>query len=356
MRQFDWTAGIMPLLAVGVALLLGAGLIWASGASVLEAYGGVFAGMCGSWHALGETGVAATPYILAGLAVALSFRGGLFNIGAEGQLYLGALGAVVVGYTVGGLPIWLHLPLALTVGALGGALWGAIPGVLKARLGTHEVINTIMMNYIALKLIDYLVKHVLRDPAASVDRTPAILTTAILPHLFGPSTRLHAGFLVALAAVVGVAWLLDKTTLGFEIRTVGTNPAAAQYAGMPVARTLVCTMALSGMLAGLAGAVEILGLYHMLPAVFSTGYGFDAIAVALLARSRPIGVLPAALLWGGLHNGAGLMQVRTGVSIDLINVIQALVLVCLAADQLFHALLRRHIGGPLLAWREKPPA
>jgi len=355
MRQFDWTAGIMPFLAVGVALLLGAGLIWASGASVLEAYGGVFAGMCGSWHALGETGVAATPYILAGLAVALSFRGGLFNIGAEGQLYLGALGAVVVGYTVGGLPIWLHLPLALAVGALGGALWGAIPGVLKARLGTHEVINTIMMNYIALKLIDYLVKHGLRDPTASVDRTPAILATAVLPHLFGPSTRLHAGFLVALTAVVFVAWLLDKTTLGFEICTVGTNPAAAQYAGMPVARTLVCTMALSGMLAGLAGAVEILGLYHMLPAAFSTGYGFDAIAVALLARSRPIGVLPAALLWGGLRNGAGLMQVRTGVSIDLINVIQALVLVCLAADQLFRALLRRHVGAPLLAWREKPP-
>src|SRR5438093_527518 len=356
MRQFDWTAGIMPLLAVGVALLLGAGLIWASGASVLEAYGGVFAGMCGSWHALGETGVAATPYILAGLAVALSFRGGLFNIGAEGQLYLGALGAVVVGYTVGGLPIWLHLPLALAVGALGGALWGAIPGVLKARLGTHEVINTIMMNYITLKLIDYLVKHGLRDPTASVDRTPAILATAILPHLFGPSTRLHAGFLVALTAVVFVAWLLDRTTLGFEIRTVGTNPAAAQYAGMPVARTLVCTMALSGMLAGLAGAVEILCLYHMLPAAFSTGYGFDAIAVALLARSRPIGVLPAALLWGGLRHGAGLMQVRTGVSIDLINVIQALVLVCLAADQLFRALLRRHVGGPLLDWREKPPA
>jgi ABC-type uncharacterized transport system permease subunit len=184
MRQFDWTAGIMPLLAVGMALLLGAGLIWASGASVLEAYGGVFAGMCGSWHALGETGVAATPYILAGLAVALSFRGGLFNIGAEGQLYLGALGAVVVGYMVGGLPIWLHLPLALAVGALGGPV-GAIPGVLKARLGTHEVITTIMMNYIALKLIDYLVKHVLRDPTASVDRT--------LPFLLPPDCRTSLG-------------------------------------------------------------------------------------------------------------------------------------------------------------------
>ena len=223
----------------------------------------------------------------------------MFNIGAEGQLYMGALGAVVVGYTVGGLPIWIHLPLALAVGALGGALWGAVPGILKARFGAHEVINTIMMNYIAMKLVDYLVKHVLRDPTASMDRTPSILSTAALPHLFGADMRLHAGLLIALAAVVLAAWLLDKTTLGFEIRTVGINPSAAQYAGMQVARTLVCTMALSGMLAGLAGAVEILGLYHTLPATFSTGYGFDAIAIALLARSRPFAVLPGSPPMGG---------------------------------------------------------
>lgn len=335
----------MPLIAVVVALGLGAGLIWASGASVLAAYGGLFEGMCGSWRALSETGVAATPYILTGLAVALGFRGGLFNIGAEGQLYMGALGAVIVGYTVGGLPAWLHLPLALAAGALAGAMWGAIPGVLKARLGVHEVINTIMMNYVAIKLVDYLVKRVLRDPTASLDRTPYVLSTAELPRLFGPQARLHAGLLVALAALVLVAWLLDKTTLGFEIRTTGSNPSVAQYAGMPVARTLVLTMALSGLCAGLAGAVEILGLHHTLPAAFATGYGFDAIAVALLARSRPLGVLPAALLWGGLRNGAGLMQVRTGVSIDLINVIQALVIVCVAADQLLRARLRRHLRG-----------
>jgi len=331
-------------MAVGVAFILGAGLIWASGASVLQAYGGLFEGMCGSWRALSETAVAAIPYMLTGLAVALGFRGGLFNIGAEGQLYMGALGAVVIGYTCAGLPTWLHVPLGLAVGMLGGAMWGAIPGVLKARLGTHEVINTIMMNYMAIKLVDYLVKQVLRDPTASLDRTPYILTSAELPRLFGPHARLHAGLLVALAAIVLVAWLVDKTTLGFEIRTVGSNPTAAQYAGMPVARTLVLTMALSGLWAGLAGAVEILGLYHTLPAAFSTGYGFDAIAVALLARSRPLGILPAALLWGGLRNGAGLMQVRTGVSIDLINVIQALVIVCVAADQLRRARLRRHVG------------
>lgn len=343
MPQRNWTEGVRPLIAVGTAFVLGAGLIWASGASVLAAYGGLFEGMCGSWRALSETGVAATPYMLAGLAVALGFRGGLFNIGAEGQFYMGALGAVVAGYAIGGLPAWLHLPLALAVGALGGAVWGAIPGFLKARLGVHEVINTIMLNYIALKLVDYLVKHVLRDPTASLDRTPYILSTAELPQLFGPQARLHAGLLVALALAGGIAWLLSKTTLGFEIGTVGANPQAARYAGMSLTRTIVLTMTLSGALAGLAGTGEVLGLHHTLPAAFSTGYGFDAIAVALLAKSHPLGVIPAAFLWGGLRNGAGLMQLRTGISIDLINVIQALVIVCLAADRLVWSLVRRYV-------------
>jgi simple sugar transport system permease protein len=296
--------------------------------------------MCGSWQALVETCVAAIPYMLAGLAVALAFHGGLFNIGAEGQFYMGALGAAMVGYAIKGMPMWGHLPLALAAGALGGAVWGAVPGVLKAKLGTHEVINTIMMNYIAVKLVDYLVKGVLRDPSASLDRTPYVLATAHLPLLLGPGYRLHAGLLMALAAVGLVAWLLFKTTMGFEIRTVGANPHAARYAGMPVTWRLVFTMTLSGVLAGLAGVGEVLGLNHTLPAAFSSGYGFDAIAVALLAKSHPIGIIPAAFLWGGLRNGAGLMQVRSGISIDLIYVVQALVIMCIAADQMMRWLYR----------------
>jgi general nucleoside transport system permease protein len=335
-----WTALLLPVCALGTALLLGAGLIWASGANVLAAYGGLFAGMCGSWSALVETCVTAIPYMLAGLAVALGFHGGLFNIGAEGQFYMGALGAAVVGYGVEGVPLWLHLPLALAAAALGGAIWGALPGLLKAKLGAHEVINTIMMNYIAVKLVDYLVKGVLRDPSASLDRTPYVLTTAHLPLLLGPHSRLHAGLVMALAAVVCVSWLLSKTTIGFEIRTVGANPHAARYAGIRVACCIVLTMTLSGALAGLAGAGEVLGLNHTLPAAFSSGYGFDAIAVALLAKSHPIGIVPAALLWGGLRNGAGLMQVRSGISIDLIYVVQALVIVCIAAEQMVRWLYR----------------
>jgi general nucleoside transport system permease protein len=341
-----WTALLLPICALGTALLLGAGLIWASGANVFAAYGGLFAGMCGSWPALVETCVAAIPYMLAGLAVALGFHGGLFNIGAEGQFYMGALGAAMVGYAVEGAPLWLHLPLALAAAALGGALWGALPGLLKAKLGAHEVINTIMMNYIAVKLVDYLVKGVLRDPSASLDRTPYVLTTAHLPLLLGPHYRLHAGLFLALAAVACVSWLLNKTTIGFEIRTVGANPHAARYAGIRVAGCIVLTMTLSGALAGLAGAGEVLGLNQTLPAAFSSGYGFDAIAVALLAKSHPIGIVPAALLWGGLRNGAGLMQVRSGISIDLIYVVQALVIVCIAADQVVHWLYRLQPRGP----------
>jgi simple sugar transport system permease protein len=205
-----------------------------------------------------------------------------------------------------------------------------------------------MMNYIAIKLVEYLVKHVFRDPAASLDRTPFILATAHLPRLLGPHYRLHAGFLLALVAVGLSAWMLSKMTLGFEIRTVGTNPNAARYAGMHVGWTVVLTMTLSGALAGLAGTGEVLGLHHTLPAAFSSGYGFDAIAVALLARARPLGVIPAAFLWGGLRNGAGLMQIRSGISIDLINVVQALVIVCLAAEHmvrwLYRLRSRRHTG------------
>lgn len=316
----------------GAALLLGAGLIWASGASVLEAYRGLLAGMAGSWPALIETGVATTPYILTGLAVALGFHGGLFNIGAEGQFVLGALGAAVAGYAVDGLPAWLHLLLAAAAGTCAGAFWGAIPGLLKARCGAHEVITTIMMNYVAIKLVDYLVKQVFRDPTASLDRTPYVLATAHFPLLLGPNYRLHAGLLVALAAALLVAWGLRQSTVGFAIRTVGANPDAARYAGISVGWHIVLTLTLAGALAGLAGAGEVLGVHHTLPATFVSGYGFDAIAVALLARSHPLGVVPAALLWGGLRNGAGLMQVRAGISIDVIAIIQALVILGVAME------------------------
>jgi simple sugar transport system permease protein len=363
LKAVQWSDIAIPFLAIFTALLVGAVFIWITKVyemSLLEAkptfrematqglsfiwdaYRGLFEGALGSPRALSTSLVYTTPYVLAGLAVALGFKCGLFNIGAEGQLYMGALCATVVGFSVKGLPIYVHLPLAVIVGALGGAIWGAIPGLLKAWTGAHEVINTIMMNYIAVKTVDYLVKNVIRDPKATLDRTPFVLESARYP-LLTPEYGLHAGFLVAIAAIFFVQWFLFKTTWGFEIRTVGANPSAARYAGMSVARNFVLALGVAGALAGLSGIGIVLGRpsEYSLKAAFSSGFGFDSIAVALLAKSNPLAVFPAAFLWGALRNGAGLMQVRApGISIDLVNLVQGLVIMFIAADEIVRWIYR----------------
>jgi simple sugar transport system permease protein len=342
--RINWSAllveALVPLLAIFTALVIGALVILAAGADVFKAYGGLFMGAFGSVRAIADTLTESTPYIFAGLAVTLGFKCGLFNIGAEGQLAMGSMAAAVAGFAITGLPIFIHLPLAIIIGALGGALWGAIPGFLRAKTGAHEVITTIMLTYIAIRLTDYLIKVPFRDRTSSAPRTPFIEQSAELPRILGPDLRLHGGFLLALAMVFFVWWLLRKTTIGFEIRTVGSNPDAAQYAGMSITRNFVLAMALSGALAGLAGASQVLGLEHNLKSSFSAGYGFESIAIALLARSNPIAIIPAAIFWGALRNGAGLMQLETGISINLINIIQALVIVFVAADQIVRWLYR----------------
>ncbi|UCC76276.1 MAG: ABC transporter permease, partial [Anaerolineales bacterium] len=286
-----------------------------------------------------ESLVIATPYIFAGLAVTLGFRGGLFNIGAEGQLFVGGLASVYVGYSISGLPRYVHLPLALLAGMLAGAIWGAVPGLLKARTGAHEVINTIMMNYIAFRLTD----HLLQGPMARPDRlpiTPEIKPSAYLPTLLPPPVRLHLGFFLALAVAAAVYWFLWKTTLGFEIRMVGANPKAARYAGVGITGMTILTMALSGALAGLAGTNQVLGVDHRMVRAFSTGYGFDSIALALLGNSHPLGVVLSSLLFGFLRGGAARMQSIASVPVEIIRIIQAMVIVFVAAPEIIRAIYR----------------
>jgi simple sugar transport system permease protein len=287
---------------------------------------------------LSESLTTAAPYIFGGLAVALGFRCGLFNIGVEGQLFVGALASAYLGYSLVGLPVYIHLPLALLGGAVAGGLWGAIPGALKAWRGAHEVINTIMMNYIAFRLADYMLTGPMKRSGFN-PISPPILDTAKLTRLF-PPLRFHIGFFLALAVAALVYWFLWKTTLGFEIRTVGANPKAARYAGISVTRNTVLAMALSGALAGLAGSNEILGVNYYMAQAFSSGYGFDSIALALLGRSHPLGVVLASLLWGFLRAGAIKMQSRASIPIDIIFVIQALVIAFVAAPEMVRWLYR----------------
>lgn len=339
-------AMLIPFLAILTAVVLGGIIIALVRGNPFLAYFGLLQGSFGSAKALSETSVWATPYIFAGLAVALAFKGGLFNIGAEGQLALGAVSTAVIGYA---LPEWLgfdipaiiHLPLAIIIGMAMGALWAGIVGFLKAYTGGHEVINTIMMNYIALNTISFLLNGPLKDrnPENVIARTPLIADSARMPVIFD-GLRVHWGFVLALLVAFLVWWMLNKTTLGFEIRTVGINPDAAKYAGINVKRTIILTMMLSGMLAGLAGALEVTGLNYRHELGFSIGYGFDAIAIALLGKSHPLGVVLAAILFAAMRNGATRMQFLTQLPVDLISMLQALILLFVAADAIIRYIYR----------------
>lgn len=333
-RDLQRTLGnlLIPTLAIFTSLIVVAGVIALSGANPLEGYLGLWDGAFGDSSAVIETVVKTTPYIFAGLALTIAFRGGMFNIGAEGQFFVGSIVAAWIGYALQ-LPPGIHLVVSLLGGALGGGLWGAIPGWLKARTGANEVITTIMTNHIALRVINWLISPggPMRNPARPLPQTPEVLPTAYLPLII-PDTRLHWGAVLALIIAVLVFVLLWRTVLGFEIRMVGISPTAARYAGVNVERTMVTTMALSGALAGIGGAVQVLALTHFFSTGFNVGYGFDSIAVAMLGGLHPIGVILAGFLFGAMDAGSGVMQMRTGVPIDVVTIIQGLVLMFVAAD------------------------
>jgi ABC-type uncharacterized transport system permease subunit len=308
---------------------------------VYESYRALYDSSLGTPSALGRTLVEATPLALAGLSVALAFRAGLFNIGASGQLIVGAMCAGWVGFTFD-LPAAVHLPAALAAGFAGGAAWAGIVGVLKARTGAHEVITTIMLNFVSFRLLDYALRSDAFQRGGRNDPiSEPVAESARLPEVSVGDMTVHAGLFVALAAGWGAWWLLGRSTVGFRMRSVGANPSASRYAGMGVGATYVLSMALAGGLAGLAGTSNVLGRpsFSLTPLYFSE-VGFDAIAVALLGRANPVGVLAAAFLFGVLRAGSTGMQAATSTPVDIIVIIQALVIAFVAAPALVRALYR----------------
>ena len=329
----------VPVLAIFTALVVASIAILISGSNPIQAYLALAEGAFGSVDSLVVTIIKSTPLLIAGLGVAVAFRGGLFNIGVEGQLFVGSIATVIVG-TAFHAPAYIHMPLTLLAGTLAGALWAAIPGYLKAKSGANEVITTIMTNYIAIRVITWSVgaRGPLRKVTSVVPETKSIFESARLPDLLA-NTRLHAGILIALLMALLIYLLLFRTTLGIEIRTVGMNLHAARYAGINVDRTIVLTMALSGGLAGLAGAIQVMGLppYNFRTG-FNVGYGFDSIAVAVLGSIHPLGITIASFLFGAMDAGARLMQLRARVPIEIITILQGLILMFVAANQIIRSI------------------
>jgi ABC-type uncharacterized transport system permease subunit len=373
---------IVPFLAVLTALIIGAIVLIATDqavyqalgagkigealklavANVGQAYGALYVGALGDpMKILGGIGewlggaemkalvtavrgpsdslVQSVPYIFAGLAVALGFRAGLFNIGAEGQVGVGWLASVLVGVKFPDLPPIILLPLAIAAGAVAAGLWAGIAGVLKARTGAHEVITTIMLNYVSYRLMAWLLCGPL-EATQGTCRTKDIVEGAFLPRFLPHPATLHWGFFLALLAALAVGWYLFRTTWGFELRVVGANPSAARYGGMKVGRTFVVTMFLSGCLAGLAGVSQGLGITHNIALGFQSGYGFDSIALALLGKSHPAGVVAASILFGVLRAGASRMQSIAGVPTEIVQIVQAMVIIFIAAPAIIQTLYR----------------
>lgn len=342
-----WATMALPVLATALALIVGGVVIILSSALrpgqpldlglPLRAYAALFDGSLGGENGRVSTLVQAAPLLLAGLGVGLAFKAGLFNIGAQGQFLLGAVGSVAAAQIVLNSSPLVAIPFAILAGAAVGALWGFIPGFLKAFSGAHEVVTTIMLNFTALALMSWLISGPLRLPLSPQPVTNGV-GNAELPILIGRDG--HLGIVLAFLAVPVIWFILNRTTLGFEIRAVGANPDAARYAGMKPRRLVTLTMSIAGLLAGLAGTLNVLGINHQMNATFSTTVGFDSITVALLGRSHPVGIALAALLFGAMRAGAGYMQIRAGVPAELVDLLQATILLFLVASPVVRRVFR----------------
>jgi general nucleoside transport system permease protein len=319
---------LLPPIAIGSALLVGAILMLIAGANPIAAYTALFQESLWSYYGLGNTLTKMNPLLLTGLGVLVALRAGQFNIGGEGQIYLGALGSTLVGLYGAGLPAFIHIPLALLAGFVFGGIWGWLPGYLKAVRGINEVVTTLLLNYIAVNLVSYLVQNPLKAQNAPSPYSALIAESARLPML--PGSLAHGGILLGLAVAVIFWVLLQRTPLGYQITAVGFNPLAAGYAGIPVPRTIMLVMTVAGGLAGLAGGCEVMGLKYRLFEEVSPGYGFDAIAIAFLSRGNVLGVVLTSLFFAALRSGANVMQRNAGVPVTVVLAIQGLTVLFIA--------------------------
>ncbi|MEL7608109.1 MAG: ABC transporter permease [Bacillota bacterium] len=331
---------LVPLVSVILALTVGAIIIAALGLSPMKAYACLWQGSFGSVNSIGESIVKMTPLVFTGLSFALGRRCGVTNLGAEGQLFMGALGATAVGIFLKGLPMAIHIPLAIVVSFLCGGLWGFFAGGLKVKFGASEIITTIMLNHIARNFVNYMVTGPMIEPPGNWPQTAQVEPSAVLPKLIS-GTRIHLGIVIAVLFAIFVYYFLWKTTKGFETRVVGFNSEAARYAGIKPKSTILFAMFFAGGLAGLAGATEILGVQFRLIQDFSANVGFEGIAVALLGRNNPFGVLISAILFGALKAGSNTMQLLAKIPAALAYIIQALVILFILASGLYEILKRK---------------
>lgn len=330
---------LVPILSVVAGLIVGAIFMLIIGADPIQAYKVLWNASFGSINGFGEMLVNSIPLIFTGLAVAFGFRIGLFNIGGDGQFLISYLAAAYIGFAIQ-LPMYIHLPFALLAGIFAGGIWGGFAGYLKATLGVHEVITTIMMNYIALYFVGYMAGGPLKAPGG-LPATKKIFESAKLPRLMS-GLRLHYGIFLAIGAAIFVYYLLWKTPLGYEIRATGQNADAAEFGGINVARNMMLAMFISGALAGLAGSSQALGLEYRAYQPFGfLGYGFTGIAVALVGKSHPLGVVLGALLFGVLSRGAMMMQSMAGVPKEVVEIIQAIIIIFIASEYIFRYLNRK---------------
>jgi len=378
-RVVDWLLSgntvIITFLAFVSALVIGAIIIvfatpgatsgiGAAWASIANAYSSLFDGSIGSpaamaaafasgsprdlvnaFQPISETLVASTPLMLAGLGIALAFRAGLFDIGGQGQLILGAIGATLAGFSFPGLPAPIHFLFAIAAGAAFGAAWGFVPGILKARTGAHEVITSMMLNYVGLNLLTWMLTTELFQAPPRVEAISKTVVPGVrLPHLLGPSLRVNLGFVLAILVAMGVAWLLQRSNLGFRFRMLGLNREAARVAGVNIEAHYILSMTLAGTIVGLAGAFMVLGVDYRIAALYGGTTGFDGITVAILGRGTPLGVALSSLLFGAFIAGGRTMQVNTSIPLQLVQVLQAVLVLFVAAPGVIKTIYRIRVA------------